>query len=250
MFKIFSQGRNINHGYSIQNSIGGLSMRNKHVLLLVALVAFLLPATAFAASVNVDGVGTDAVANGVQLKSAIASAQPGDVVVIPEGTYSVDQLVVAPSVETTNTGISLKGAGVDSTKIELTAVSDGVKITGKKDFSFEGFTIDGMKKSNYPLRIQGCQNVSLKNITVKNANKSAFDVNGSTDVTGEGLAAVNAGGYGIALNDASGTFTSCTTEGSSWGGISVSNRAYPGYPASSNVDVKGIQKIIPDALLA
>jgi len=212
-------------------------MRNKHVLLCaVAIVAFLLPSTAFAKNVYVGVVSDSPSENGAELQTAVGKALPGDTVFIPEGIYSVDQLVLGSSADA---GISLKGEGSSKTKIQLTAASDGVKETGKS-FTFSGFTIDGQKTSKYPLRIQGCRDVTLKDIKVVDAKTSAFDFNGVENLTATDLSAVNAGGYGFALNEVVGaSFTNCITEGSGWGSVLAANK--PWWPnGHTDVDVTGI----------
>jgi nitrous oxidase accessory protein NosD len=72
----------------------------------------------------------------VGIKVAISLAQPGDVVLIPEGTYTLRQVLEVP------TGVTLRGAGIGKTIFETEGIDRVVSILPEvHDVRIEGFTI-------------------------------------------------------------------------------------------------------------
>jgi parallel beta-helix repeat protein len=72
----------------------------------------------------------------VGIKVAISLAKPGDVVFIPEGTYTLRQVLEIPS------GVTLRGAGMAKTIFETEGIDRAISILPEiHDVRIEGFTI-------------------------------------------------------------------------------------------------------------
>jgi hypothetical protein len=72
----------------------------------------------------------------VGIKVAISLAKPGDVVLVPEGTYTLRQVLEIPS------GVTLRGAGIGKTIFETEGIDRVVSILPEvHDVRIEGFTI-------------------------------------------------------------------------------------------------------------
>ncbi|MEX0330325.1 MAG: right-handed parallel beta-helix repeat-containing protein [Puniceicoccaceae bacterium] len=89
--------------------------------------------TLFGASpANLNSTNDDAIA----IKVAISIAEPGDIILIPEGTYTIRQTLELPS------DITLRGAGMDATTLVTEGVERAVVVPPEAhDIRIEGFSI-------------------------------------------------------------------------------------------------------------
>lgn len=72
----------------------------------------------------------------VGIKVAISLAEPGDIVFIPEGTYTLRQVLEIP------TGVTLRGAGMEKTIFETEGIDRAIRILPEvHDVRLEGFTV-------------------------------------------------------------------------------------------------------------
>jgi len=72
----------------------------------------------------------------IGIKVAISLAQPGDIVYIPEGIYTLRQVLEVP------TGVTLRGAGINQTIFETEGIDRAISILPEMhDVRIEGFTI-------------------------------------------------------------------------------------------------------------
>lgn len=72
----------------------------------------------------------------VGIKVAISVAEPGDIIFVPEGTYTLRQILEIPS------GVTLRGAGMEKTIFETEGIDRAISILPEiHDVRLEGFTI-------------------------------------------------------------------------------------------------------------
>ncbi|MFX0196082.1 MAG: hypothetical protein ACFFCW_08165 [Candidatus Hodarchaeota archaeon] len=96
------------------------------------------------------------------VQSAINSASNGDTVIVPSGTCTWSSSVSIPSTK----GITLKGAGIDSTTIRFSG-NKGLKISGSvgRPFRVTGFTFTSLSGNEYQIYIDGdCRNWRIDHI--------------------------------------------------------------------------------------
>lgn len=137
-----------------------------------------------------------------QLRQTLQHAKPGDVIELPEGTYTMQQPLVIAGVK----HITLKGKGKDKTVIKFK----------RQEGNAEGFriTADG---------------IVLEDFTISNAGKYGVHITNSFDVTLRKLKVVcdaaqpaHAGWYGLYPSDCSNVLVEeCEVSGARLAGIAV-----------------------------
>lgn len=148
---------------------------------------------------------------------AIGQAAAGDTVSVAAGTYSANEFLVLAN----KAGITVQGAGVDQTILNLTAVSDGLKVQAN-NVTLKDFTLTTARVAKYGLRAQNISGLDVQNVKIANMVRSAFDINGVSNSTFSGLTARNNGGNGVSITDSNHlSFDGVTTDGNSWGGIAL-----------------------------
>ena len=168
------------------------------------------------------------------LQAAVAAANPGDRILVANGTYALGgTLHVLESI--TIEGESRAGVIIDASS---NAGSWGVRVSAD-DATLKNFTI--IPPTVPALRGTGGgggfaihaaydtatatphANLTLQDITIDDSNRTAFDIHGYDGVTLSGLTATDAAyGNGIQLSGCTDvTINGCTTSGNAWGGIAV-----------------------------
>ncbi len=145
-----------------------------------------------AGTVTVDGTPA------VNLRSAAAGAQPGDIVQLGPGTYPLSETL------SVGAGVSLRGAGAGRTIIDATGLSVGVSFTGtdpKFPAGIDGATVAGA--ATCLAVASGASGVGLGHLVVRDCATAGISV-----AAGGGATIVNAtlSGNGTGL-DASGATT-------------------------------------------
>lgn len=154
------------------------------------------------------------------IQRAIGLASSGDTVHVEAGTYAE---ALSVNVE----GISVLGAGIDASVITPAGMASngaGVYISAD-EVTFSGFTVDGQNSSvpRYGVKTGAVDGVEVSGVKATNIYRSAFDFLGSTDVTIEGIYAINNGGVGLSLVDVKdAVISNITTANNAWGGVTVS----------------------------
>jgi nitrous oxidase accessory protein NosD len=147
----------------------------------------------------------------VGIKVAISLAEPGDVVFIPEGTYTLRQVLEIPS------GVTLRGAGKERTVFETEGIDRAVSVLPEvHDVRIEGFTIrytgDGEElefgvyvgsvrqgRNSYRILIDDIrvERFSVHGVSLRDCHHVLVQNSGFADATNVGG---GGHGYGIALN--------------------------------------------------
>ncbi|MDB5161127.1 MAG: hypothetical protein JWO96_507 [Candidatus Saccharibacteria bacterium] len=159
------------------------------------------------------------------LNYAISQAVAGDTVSVAAGTYSANEFLILAN----KAGITVRGEGVDQTTLNLTAVSDGLKVQAN-NVTLKNFTLTTAHVAKYGLRAQNISGLDVQNVKITNMVKSAFDINGVSNSSFSGLTAQNNGGNGVSITDSNHlSFDGVTTDGNSWGGIALyaTGTSYP-----------------------
>lgn len=151
------------------------------------------------------------------VQSAINAASTGDTISLSGNQYNAGQFLVLAA----KAGLTIEGAGVDQTTLNLTSVSDGFKIQAN-NVTLKDLNITTAHVANYGLRAQNVSGMDVQNVEITNMVKSAFDINGVSNSTFSDLTARNNGGNGISITDSSNlTFDGITTVNNSWGGVAL-----------------------------
>jgi len=138
-------------------------------LLCFTIVPLFAVSTAFAATIAVPAGDVAA------LRSALASAQPGDIIEL-SGTYNVSDGTIATSVSGSNNNyITIRGTGSGAT-LNYTAGAGNAAFHIKHGYyKMENITINSNSNSNKGLLIEASHGY-VTNVTVKNTKSEAFKI--------------------------------------------------------------------------
>jgi|GEM_PF-3015983 len=150
--------------------------------------------------------------NGAQLKSQIENAKPGETVIIPAGTYDIDEIIV-PS------GVSIKGEGYS--RVILNAKDDnGLKIVNSDKAFITGFTIVGAKQ--HGILLENCTSSTIARVIAKNCVFGIKMVGGQNNRIAVSSVVENRTGIMVA-NEVKSSVSNCTIYNSKTFGMSVDN---------------------------
>ncbi len=200
---------------------------------------------------------------GGDIQSALAAANPGDVLILDQGALSAGELEIARS-GTADAPITLRGRGVDQTQIR-----GALKVRpGVRHWRFEGFSLDAGGGDRDGMRVQeGSANLTFRdfrlsngsgygiriednvsNIVIEDCEISNF-VNSSTDAHGIGIQVA----HGITvrrcyIHDNSGdgvqSHTNDTSSANAWAtNITIENNRIE-RNGENGVDVKSTKGIV------
>ncbi len=158
------------------------------------------------------------------IESALASALPGDIILVDDGTYT------PPSTLTINKSVTLIGNTEVGVIVDLSAVGGyGISVSAA-DVTLENFTMLP-PTPNYPIHASGTgslpnglDNLTLRSITIIGVHqRTAFDVHGYNHVVLSHLTAGDAtGGNGVQVTGCVDvTMDNITTMNNAWGSIAI-----------------------------
>jgi uncharacterized repeat protein (TIGR01451 family) len=168
------------------------------------------------------------------IQAAVNAASNGDVIEIQNGTYNSS---------TINITESLTIRGTDSVIIQ-TGASGGYGIyVSANNFTIENVTIENNNNANYGLKISGSNNVTVKNVEVRNYVKSGVDLIGCNTALIERVNSHHNGGAGVAISNSTNvTLKDITTSNNVWGGIALftNENYYTGNLSDGNTGLDGV----------
>ncbi|MCS7464974.1 discoidin domain-containing protein [Paenibacillus doosanensis] len=138
-------------------------------LLCFTLVPLFTVSTAFAATTTVPAGDVAA------LRSALASAQPGDIIEV-SGTYSISDGTISTSVSgSANNYITLRGTGSGATLNYTASAGNAAFYIKNNYYKMENITINSNSNSNKGLLIEASHGY-ITNVTVKNTKAEGFKI--------------------------------------------------------------------------
>lgn len=155
------------------------------------------------------------------IQAAIDAASDGDVIEIQSGTYSSSTINITKPV-------TIRGIGINPVIIRAGA-SGGYGVDVSADgFFIENVTIENNNNAIYGLKISGSDNVTVKNVEIKNYVRSGLDLIGCNNALIEGVNSHHNGGAGIAVSNSTNiTLRDNTTSNNGWGGVGLfTNKNY------------------------
>ena len=167
-------------------------------------------------------------------QNAVNLSVDGDMIKLSNGVYSLTATL------NLNRSLTIEGESEAGVVINATAVPANAWAinANKSNTTLSNFTLLPNAASGYPIHVAAggpnpmpaLTNISLHHITINGAKRTAFDLNGVTNVTLRYLTATNStGGNGIQISGGwNVTADHITTSGNAWGGIAVYvSKPYP-----------------------
>lgn len=181
-------------------------------------------------------------------QNAVNLSVDGDIIKLTNGVYSVTATL------NLNRSLTIEGESEAGVVINATAVPANAWAinVNKSNTTLSNFTLLPNAASGYPIHVAAggpnpmpvLTNISLHHITINGAKRTAFDLNGVSNVILRYLTATNStGGNGIQISGGwNVTADHITTSGNAWGGIAV----YVSKPYPSGLG-RGSNNVVIDA---
>lgn len=184
-----------------------------------------LAGPALSADLYVDTGGTNSgncqnpVSPCLTIQYALGQAAPSDTINVAAGTY-------AETVDVNKQGVSVLGAGVGSSIINVVGKatnSSGIYVQAA-DATLRGFTVqsNGGSVPRYGVKVAAVDGVTLDQLLVENIYRTGVDVLGSTNIAISSIESRNNAGAGLFLTDVKGAaLSNLTTSGNAWSAMTV-----------------------------
>ncbi|MFO0890032.1 MAG: right-handed parallel beta-helix repeat-containing protein [Isosphaeraceae bacterium] len=125
------------------------------------------------------------------LAERLRLAKPGSTIELPPGTHRLGDVKLPP-------GVSLRGAGYESTILDASGHSGGVRIEGGREATISDLTIQGAGET--ALKVVGGRDLTIRRVRLR-GDVAGLAIEGARDVRAENLI-VTDGLTGITLRDA------------------------------------------------
>lgn len=180
------------------------------------------------------------------IQYAVDQASPGDTIIVAAGTYS-------EAVNVTKAGLTIQGAGVGATIVDVTgkAVQSNIGVyVGAANVTLRGFTVQSNNGSQprYGVKVATVDGVTLDHLLVQNVYRTGVDVLGATHLTISNVESRNNGGAGLFLTDVVGAaISNITTSGNAWSGMTVATWGRYSTLGTSGIVISGTNSFGEDA---
>lgn len=170
------------------------------------------------------------------IQSAVNRVMPRGKIYIADGLYTSATINISKPV-------AILGESMDGVIIKA-GLSGGYGIdVSANDFTIENVTIENNNNANYGLKISGSNNVTVKNVELRNYVRSGLDLIGCNTALIEGVNSHHNGGVGVAISNSTDvTLKDITTSNNVWGGIGLftNNVYYTGNLSDGKTGLDGV----------
>lgn len=170
------------------------------------------------------------------IQNAVNRVMPRGKIYIADGMYTSATINISKPVSIlgeSREDVIIKAGSLDGYGLDVSA----------NNFTIENVTIEKNNNANYGLKISGSNNVVVKNVEVKNYNRSGIDLIGCNTALIEGVNSHRNGGVGIAVSNSTNiTLRNITTSNNLWGGVGLftNKNFYPNNLSDGKTGLDGI----------